>query len=271
MGAVFLMATAAGILVFGLLLALPAFSPRRFMVRRLGPVPVSPRLTPAESRLADRLRQVPATRRLSPGQFRLIQHVLAGAAAALICGPWLLVGLRPQWVALAVYPPVVWAAPLGWLWLQARRRSALLSRTYPDLLAHLVTQTQVGAGTLHAFASCPPVLREPLRSEVEDLIADMRIAPFPAALQRFADRCGVPEIRAFAQNVIYQQALGIALPQVLASEEAHTLAMVRQSTRQRIQGSAITMAAVTVILLLNGLAILLSPLFFDFARLMGGE
>ncbi len=271
MGAILLFAAAAGLATFGLLMALPAFSPRRFMVRRLGPVPVVPAQSMRVRRLALRLREVPQTRRLSPAQFRLIQAGAAGAAALLVGAPWLLFGLHLNLVALLLYPAAAWGAPELWLWLQARRRKALLTRTYPDLLAHLVTQTRAGAGTLQAFASSPPVLREPLRSEVEDLIADMRIAPFPAALQRFADRCDVPEVRAFAQNVIYQQSLGIALSEVLESEEAHALAMARQTTRQRIQGSAIAMATVTVILLLNGLAIFLTPLFFDFLQLVGSQ
>lgn len=246
MGAVLLLAVTLGLCAYGLLLSHRRFSPRATLVERMRPLPV--------------------TRPRSNRSGRT-QWILPAGGALLGSLPWLLFGRTPDMWAMVLYPPLFWLAPLAWGWLQQRRRRALLERSYPDLLAHLATQTRAGASTLQAFATAPPVLRGPLRDEVEELLADLRIAPFPAALQRFADRCRSPEIRAFTAHVIYQQSLGISLPEVLASEEAHALAMARQTMRQRIQRSAITMAAVTVILLVNGLLIYMLPLFYDLSRL----
>lgn len=265
MGAVLLLSLSLGLAVYGAVLSLPRFSGRTGMIRRLGPRPLP---AGAEGRLGRWLLQVPITRRLSPLRFRQLQTALAGSAALLLGMPWLLFGEDVSLLPLALCPSALWAAPEVWLWLQVRRRKVLLARAYPDLLAHLAAQTRAGAGTLHAFTSSPPVLREPLRGEVEELIADLLVAPFPAALQRFADRCGIPAIRTFAQNVIHQQALGISLPDVLAKEEAHTLAMAKQALRQRIQASGIVMAAVTVVLLLNGLAIYFTPVLTDLFKLI---
>lgn len=252
MGAVVLLSAAIGLALYGALLRLPRFSPRQRLVSRLGHRP----LAAAPSRISD-----PALRRA--------QAWLAGGGLLISLAPWLLLGTEIRWGALMLYTLL---PPLGagaWFWLRGRRREALLSRAYPDLLAHLVAQARAGAGTFQAFATAPPVLREPLRQEVEELIADMRIAPFPAALGRFAQRCGIPEVRAFAANAIYQQSLGIALREVLESEEAHILAMARQAMRQRIQRTSITMAAVTVILLLNGLLIYMLPVVQGMYRLAG--
>lgn len=261
-----MLAVAAGLFTYALLLRLPRYSPRQQMIRRLGPEKVE---RPGDrSALARRLRQVPATRRLSPRRFRLMQAALAGGALLFFGGPTLLFGAAPDPAALLFYPVLLWALPALWLRLQIRRRRVLLARAYPDLLAHLSAQTLAGAGTLQAFATSPPVLREPLRGEVEELIADIRISPFPAALERFALRCDIPELRAFAGNVIYQQSLGISLGEVLAAEEAHALAMARQAARQRIQTSAVTMAAVTVILLLNGLLIYFTPILMDLSKMV---
>jgi Flp pilus assembly protein TadB len=264
MGALLLLAAALSLLVYAGVTGLPRYSPRQRMISRLGPAPAAP---PGEgTALARRLRAVPLTRRLAPVRFRAIQAALAGAALALTGGPWLLFGLRPDLLPLAAYTALAWAAPEVWLRLQARRRAALIAWDYPDLLAHLVAQTRAGAGTLRAFASSPPVLREPLRGEVEELVADLRIAPFPAALGRFAERCGTPEVRAFARNVIYQQSVGIALPEALAAEETQALAVARQAARQRVQRSAMVMALVTVVLLLNGLLICFTPALIDLVR-----
>jgi len=248
-GTVLLMALTVALVVYGLLLALPRFSPRRDLARRLG------------------VRAGAHTR--PTARLRALQGGLAAAAAVM--APWVLFGQSVDLTGLLIYPVMGWLGPPLWRWLQGRRRQALMARTYPDLLSHLVAQTRAGASTLQAFASVPPVLREPLRTEVEGLIADLRVAPFPAALQRFAERCGVPEVRVFARHVTYQQSLGIALPEVLEAEEAHTLAMARQSVRRRIQAAAVLMAAVTVILLLNGLLMYLTPLAFDLTRLAAGK
>jgi hypothetical protein len=124
------------------------------------------------------------------------------------------------------------------------------------------------AAVLQAVASSPPVLREPLRGEVEQLVADLKLSPFAEALQRFAERCDTPAIRAFAAHATHQLALGMTLPDLLAAEEAHVLAMARQGARQRIQRSAIVMAAVTVILLCNGLLVYFTPVLYDLTRFL---
>ncbi|MGE5673467.1 MAG: type II secretion system F family protein [Mycobacterium leprae] len=266
MGAVLLLATAIGLAVYGGLVSLKSYSPRNQMIKQLGLLPATRRSTQPESRLARWLRQVPVTRRISVREFRALQASCAGAAILILSLPWLVLGSTPDLLRFGLYPALAWLLPECWLGLQARRRTALLDKAYPDLLAHLVTQTRAGTGTLQAFASSPPVLREPLQSEVAELVADMGLAPFPAALERFAARCGTADIRAFAQNVIYQQSLGIALPEVLAAEETHSLAMAKQVLRRRIQGTAVTMAAVTVILLLNGLLVYFAPVLYDLAR-----
>jgi Flp pilus assembly protein TadB len=269
LGTVLLLAITAGLATYAGLLLLPRFSPRSQMVARIGPQPLAAAI--GDSPLARWLRMIPATRQVRPSRFLLLQARLAGGALLLVLAPWLLFREPPDPAALLLYPVVAWALPPAWLLIQLNRRQALIARGYPDLLAHLVTQTRAGSGTLQAFASAPPVLQEPLRGEVVDLIADLRVAPFPAALERFAARCGLPEIHGFVHNVIHQQSLGISLPEVLADEESHTLALARQAMRKRIQGSAVIMAAVTVILLLNGLAIYFTPVVLDLSRLVSHD
>jgi Flp pilus assembly protein TadB len=268
MGAILLLAVALGLAQFSFMSNLRRYSARAHLVSRMGREPVLLEVSPVNRRLATWLRQVSLTRNLSVTWFRYLQGALAGTSLLLVSGPWLLFTWPISLGWLLVSPPLLWVLPEAWLWLQVGRRRTQLGRAYPDLLAHLVMQTRAGASTLQAFASSPPVLREPLRCEVEELIADLRIAPLPAALERFAQRCNTSAIETFVQNVIYQQSVGIALPDVLVNEEAHAMAMAKQLVRQRIQGSAITMAAVTVILLLNALLIYFTPMMLDLNRIL---
>jgi Flp pilus assembly protein TadB len=268
MGAILLLALSLALTVYGLLLRLPRFSPRRSMLHRLDPDRVT--APDLDTPLARRLRLVPATRDVSPRRFRQVQWGLAATAALVQMAPWLVLQAEPDWAGLAIYPPLCWALPELWLRVQLRRRRFQLTRAYPDLLTHLATQTRSGATTLQALASSPPVLREPLKGEVEALVADLVLLPFDEALQRFAGRCATAQIAGFAAHLSQQMALGAALAEVLEAEEAHLLATSRQGARQRIQRSAVVLAAVTVILLLNGLLIYFTPVLFDLTRFLAG-
>jgi Flp pilus assembly protein TadB len=174
-------------------------------------------------------------------------------------------------LALLLFPVGAALIPLLFLHLQIGRRQRLLLRAYPDLLAHLVTQLRAGAPTPTAFATAPPALADPLRTEVVELLADLATAPFPAALRRFTDRCDLEPLRHLAAAVEQGEAVGISLLQILEKEEVHALALARQAVRERIQTSAVILAAVTVILLVNGLIIWFTPVAFDLLKLLKGK
>ncbi|HLO04380.1 MAG TPA: hypothetical protein VK191_14805 [Symbiobacteriaceae bacterium] len=260
-----LAAAAVGLGAYGLLVALPPFTSRRALVQNLvypGPAPL-PSLR--EGALARSLRLLPLTRRWAPWQFQLLQ-VAAGLSAALL----LSIHGRPPLLSLLLLVPGAALLPHLFLRLQIGRRRRLLLRAYPDLLAHLVTQLRAGAPTGAAFASAPPALGEPLRREVIELLADLTTAPFPAALRRFTDRCDLEPLRHLAAAVEQGEAVGISLLQILEKEEVHAIALARQSVRERIQTSAVILAAVTVILLVNGLLIWFTPVAFDLLKLLRG-
>lgn len=260
-----LAAAALALGAYGLLLTLPAFSSRRALVQNLsypGPAELPPK---QEGGLARTLRRLPLTRHWAPWHFYLLQAAAGGAIGLL-----LLLSSRPSPLALLLLIAGAALLPRLFLQLQVGRRRRLLLRAYPDLLAHLVTQLRAGAATGAAFASAPPALAEPLRREVVELLADLTTAPFPAALRRFTDRCDLEPLRHLAAAVEQGEAVGISLLQVLEKEEAHAIALARQAVRERIQTSAVTLAAVTVILLVNGLLIWFTPVAFDLLKLLRG-
>lgn len=231
------MGTAA---VFALSLALAVYG----LMQRFQPVPSG---------------AAPQTRVTAHRRFRQFQAALAAVGLAATAFPWLLLGRGPNWAAVLLCPPLLWATPEAWMRLRARRRKALIRAAAVRLVTHLVLQTEAGASFRQAVSSLPPSLRGPLRSEVEELAADLATSPFPAALRRFAARCDLPDIHALARTLIYQQSLGMALPKVLAAEEARFLAEARQDARRRMQGTAAAMAAAAMLLVLNGLLLYLAP------------
>jgi hypothetical protein len=263
---VLLLSATLGLLVFTWLQTWPRFSPRMAMVRRLGVTAEPP---PAVARgagaaLARRLRLVALTRHTEPMQFRLLQAGLAAGAALLLTGPWWVTGGTPDWIALAVYPPLCWLLPEAWLVLQLWRRRTLIARGYLDLLSHLALQTRAGVPLPEAFASSWPVLTDPLKGEVAELAYDLALMAFPEALARFAGHCDTPEIQDFVQNVLALPATDTAAATagLLAAECSHALARAHAAVHRQRRIAAPVMAAAAVLLASGGTILYFLPLWF---------
>ncbi|MGE5672710.1 MAG: type II secretion system F family protein [Mycobacterium leprae] len=211
------------------------------------------------SALAEQLRQLPLTRDLSAEQFLLLQTVpailLLGAAVTLSLANHQPLNIR----VLILGMPILWLAPRLWLMIMVSQKQRAVAQAYSDLISHLVLMLDAGASTQKAFSTAPAVVRGPLRSDLMELVADLKLSPLPAALERFAERTGNRDIKFFAENLVLQQKVGIGLAQTLRDEERHTRVLQQELARQRIRSGAITMAAVTALLLANGLIIMAIP------------
>ncbi|HYF76357.1 MAG TPA: hypothetical protein VD973_04465, partial [Symbiobacteriaceae bacterium] len=90
--------------------------------------------------------------------------------------------------------------PPAWRAMRAYHRRQRLARAWPYLQAHLALQTHAGADLPSALTSSLSILPDPLRAEVEDLVADLRTVPLPEALDRFAQRCNLSAAKAFVEE-----------------------------------------------------------------------
>jgi Flp pilus assembly protein TadB len=90
--------------------------------------------------------------------------------------------------------------PPAWRAMRAYHRRHRLAHAWPYLQAHLAIQTHAGADLPSALASSLSVLPDPLRTEVEELVADLRTAPLPEALNRFVQRCNLSAAIAFVEE-----------------------------------------------------------------------
>ncbi|MDB4893916.1 MAG: secretion system protein [Firmicutes bacterium] len=227
--------------------------------------------TEEPSPLAQQLRLIPVTRRLTPEQFLVLQTVPAAGLFVAILTEALIGKHMPNLKVLLIAPPVIWLLPRGWLNAVVWQRQQAITRAYGDLVSHLVLMLDAGASTQKAFSTSVPVVREPLRTELVQLVADLKLSPLPSALQRFAERAGHKEIKNFTDNLVLQQKVGISLADALRDEERHSRVLQQEAARQRIRAGAVTMAAVTAVLLANGLILLALPVVGQWVSLMGGQ
>lgn len=159
MASVVFLSLGLGLAVYGLLLKLPAFSPRRLMIRRLG-------------------------RSAAPGP----------VVPALVRSP--------------------------------RRRK--MARLTLDWIALLSAQLRAGAPVAAALEGSRHGLQQPLRRQVDRLVADLHATSAKDALQALGARTDSPEVRTVALLLAHHDELGGDLPGALDALEGHVLSAVRR-------------------------------------------
>lgn len=254
-----------GFLLLGLgvlLVWIGAFGGGRFLSRRSQLLRDLGRRAAAQeekSALSERLKAATVLRRWRPETFRTVQLLSALGLAVLVSVPPLSLGKLPV-VAPLLGGLFGWQAPVLMLGILNERRRAALDRAIGDLIGHLRAQTAIHIPLLQALESAPPVVREPLRADLEELVADCRLAPLPSALERFAARTKHPRLRELVEHLGHQQALGVPLAQVFAEEEQHQVVLMKELVRQRIRSATVTMSIVTFLLFLNGTIVFMLPI-----------
>lgn len=211
--------------------------------------------------VAAALQALPLTQGLTSRQFRWLQWLSGLLAACLYALPaWLqgrTVALPAALVGFAAY-----CLPAVLLRHAIRRRRIALDRALMDLVGHLGLMLAAGCHPLEAFERAPQVVREPLRSELRQLIPDLRLSTLPAALERFAARTDSAAIAAFVRQVMAQQSLGIRLEEVLELQEQVHLRRQEERADRRIEAATAFLALGSGMLLANAVAIAAVPFWY---------
>lgn len=193
-------------------------------------------------------------------QHRKLQWGLTGYVALVTALPSLARGNLPGVGGIVLAGLAGWALPAAWAVILRQRSVTAMDRAAGDLISHLRLQTAAGTPLLPALHSAPSVVREPLRGQLEQLLADMQVAPLPSALQRFARRCASAKVANLVQHLLHQQSLGVPLDQVFREEEQHYLTLAREEARQRIRSATLVMALLTFVLFMNGALLFATPI-----------
>lgn len=207
------------------------------------------------------LQALPLTQGLTARQFQMLQALASLLAACLYALPAWLQG-RPVAAPALVVGVAAYFVPLIVLRHALRRRRLALDRALMDLVSHLGLMLAAGCHPLEAFERAPQVVREPLRSELRQLIPDLRLSTLPAALERFAARTNSPAIAAFVRQVMAQQNLGIQLEDVLELQEQVHLRRQEEWADRRIEAATAWLALGSGLLLANAVAIAAVPFWY---------
>jgi tight adherence protein C len=120
------------------------------------------------------------------------------------------------------------------LWLRRRigRRQNEIARALPDALDMMTVGVEAGLAFETALVKVGEQWDNALTHELQRAVVEMRVGtPRNEALQRMADRVGVPELNTFIAVLIQSHQMGVSIAEVLHAQAA----LMRERRRQRAE------------------------------------
>jgi tight adherence protein C len=220
--------------------------------------------------LALRLAGAGLSRRITPDGYLAVQggllaggilfSLLVGAAASPAQG--FLFALTALGAAVIVPDRVVAGRAL-------RRRERVLWEL-PGALDLLAITVQAGLGFDAALARVAQVSEGPLAEEFTTMLTELRVGEArQTALQRLADRVGVPELAAFARAVARADQLGMPLAQTLMAQAADARARRQSTAEEKAAKAPVKMLFPTVVFIFPALFIVvLGPTILSMSKVL---
>src|SRR5207302_7087557 len=118
---------------------------------------------------------------------------------------------RTQFILLGALAVMGFYVPLTLIRGRVRKRRGKLSRALPDAMDLLTTCVEAGLGIDAALARVAEKAKEPLGAEIRMVLRTMGMGrPRREALELFAARNSIPEIRSFVSAVIQAEMMGVS-------------------------------------------------------------
>jgi tight adherence protein C len=166
--------------------------------------------------------------------------------------------------------------PVLWLRSAAQRRMHEVQRALPDALDMLTIGVEAGLAFESALLQVSRKWDNALSRELRRTVAEMRVGtPRDAALQRLADRTGVPDLRTFVAVLIQSNQLGVSIAKVLHDQAAQMRVKRRQRAQELAQQAGVKLVFPLVFLIFPTMFIVILgpsvPLILDIFKTMNGS
>ena len=155
--------------------------------------------------------------------------MLGGGALYVLAGRYALSSALLYAALVAIFG---YMAPGFWLRSRVKARKHEITRALPDALDMLTIGVEAGLAFESALLRVGEKWNNALTREFRRAVGEMRVGTSrEVALQRMADRCGVPDLNTFVAVLVQSTQLGVSIAQVL-----HTQAdQMRVKRRQRAE------------------------------------
>jgi len=166
--------------------------------------------------------------------------------------------------------------PILWLRSAAERRMHEVQRALPDALDMLTIGVEAGLAFESALLQVSRKWDNALSRELRRTVAEMRVGtPRDAALQRLADRTGVPDLRTFVAVLIQSNQLGVSIAKVLHDQAAQMRVKRRQRAQELAQQASVKLVFPLVFLIFPTMFIVILgpsvPMILDIFKTMNGR
>ncbi|MHB8576481.1 MAG: type II secretion system F family protein [Dehalococcoidia bacterium] len=173
---------------------------------------------------------------------------------------------QTQLILLGVLTGIGLYLPLTFVRSRVKKRHKLLSRALPDSMDLLTTCVEAGLGIDAALARVAEKAKEPLGAEIRMILRTMGMGrPRREALEQFAVRNALPEIRSFVSAVIQAEMMGVSLGHVLRVQTEALRVQRRQKAEQCAQKAPVKIIIVLALFIFPAMFIvILGPAALSF-------
>jgi tight adherence protein C len=173
---------------------------------------------------------------------------------------------QQQLLLLGIMAGIGVYGPLTVIRGRVKKRRKLLMRALPDAMDLLTTCVEAGLGIDAALARVAEKAKEPLGEEIRIVLRTMGMGrPRREALELFAARNGIPEIRSFVSAVIQAEMMGVSLGHVLRVQTEALRVARRQKAEQTAQKAPVKIIIVLALFIFPAMfVVILGPAVLQF-------
>ena len=170
------------------------------------------------------------------------------SAVALIIGAFLFAALG-------------WFAPVGWVWLQTRKRRDSIEYELPELIDLLVVAIEAGVSLPAAIRLAASQVRGPLGEELRLALQENTMGlSTTQTLENLGVRADTPGMRMFVRSIAQGETLGISIGQVMRNLSLEMRKRRKAAAEERAQKAPIKMVFPLVLLIFPAMfAVLVLP------------
>ena len=162
-------------------------------------------------------------------------------------------------------------APDAWLSGRVAARQTAIRHALPDMLDMLNVSVEAGLGFDASLSKVVSSTRNPLSQEFSIMLQEVGAGmPRREALQRLAERTGVPELTSFIMAIIQADVFGVSVANVLRAQAREMRVKRRQRAEELAQMAPAKMVFPIIICILPATVIVVAgPAVISIARAFG--
>ncbi len=163
-----------------------------------------------------------------------------------------------QLLSLGIVPFLGFYIPQVWLKGQIKKRKRLILRALPDAMDLITTSVEAGLGIDAAFARVAEKGNGPLADEIRRCLREMSLGRTRReALNEFASRTELPDIRSFVSAVLQAELTGVSLGRVIRVQAEQLRTRRKQRAEQEAQKAPVKMVVPLVLFIFPAMFIVI--------------